>query len=102
MMLPFMESFKVRMIFKYLIEYCDCRLKSKAVKVDRAINLSIATSMKAHLFISMGLLLAGIFLMRGMEALMEPGFGLREIYILGGFLIAGLLVHAGWKERKAG
>lgn len=58
--------------------------------------------MKAHLFISVGLLLAGIFLMRGMEAIMEPGLGLREIYILGGFLIAGLLIHAGWKERTAG
>lgn len=56
--------------------------------------------MKAHLFISMGLLLAAIFFMRGMEALIEPGLGLRELYILGGFLIAGLLIRAGWKERK--
>ena len=57
--------------------------------------------MKAHFFISMGLLLAAIFFMRGMEALMESGLGLHELYILGGFLIAGLLIHAGWKERKA-
>ena len=28
--------------------------------------------------------------------------GLREVYILGGFLVAGLLIHAGWKERKVG
>ncbi len=57
--------------------------------------------MKSHLFISVGLLLAAIFIMRGLEALNEPGLGLRELYILGGFLVAGLLVHAGWKERKA-
>ena len=39
--------------------------------------------------------------MRGLEALSEPGLGLRELYILGGFMVAGLLVHAGLKERKA-
>lgn len=50
-------------------EPINCRLKSKAVKVDRAINLSIATSMKAHLFISMGLLLAGIFFNAGYGSL---------------------------------
>ena len=56
--------------------------------------------MKSHLFIAFGLLIAAIFFMRGMEALNEPGLGLREVYILGGFLVAGLLVRAGWKERK--
>jgi len=56
---------------------------------------------KSHLFISFGLLIAAIFFMRGMAAIAEPGLGLREVYILGGFLVAGLLVHAGWKERKA-
>ena len=54
--------------------------------------------MKSHLFISFGLLIAAIFFMRGLEALNEPGLGLR---ILGGFLVAGLLIHAGLKERKA-
>ncbi len=57
--------------------------------------------MKSHLFISVGLLLAAIFFMRGLEALNEPGLGLREVYILGGFFVAGLLVRAGWKELKA-
>ena len=56
--------------------------------------------MKSHFFISFGLLIAAIFFMRGMEALVEPGLGLREVYILGGFLVAGLLVRVGWKERK--
>ena len=53
--------------------------------------------MKSHLFISFGLLIAAIFFMRGLEALNEPGLGLREVYILGGFLVAGLLIHAGLK-----
>ena len=57
--------------------------------------------MKSHLFISSGLLIAAIFVMRGLEALNEPGLGVREIYILGGFIVAGFLVHAGWKERKS-
>ena len=57
--------------------------------------------MKSHLFISCGLLVAAIFFMRGLEALAEPGLGFREVYILGGFVVAGFLVHAGWKERKA-
>jgi len=56
--------------------------------------------MKSHLFIAFGLLIAAIFFMRGLEALNEPGLGLREVYILGGFLVAGLLFHVGWKERK--
>ncbi len=62
--------------------------------------------MKAHLFISFGLLVAAIFFMRGLEVLnaqgkFGAGFGLHEVYILGGFLVAGLLIRAGLKERKA-
>lgn len=57
--------------------------------------------MKSHLFIALGLLIAAIFFMRGLEALSEPGLGLLELYIAGGFLISGFLVRAGWKERKA-
>jgi len=57
--------------------------------------------MKSHLLIAVGLLIAAIFLIRGLEALNDPRLGLREVYILGGFLVAGLLIHAGLKERKA-
>jgi len=56
--------------------------------------------MKSHLLIAVGLLIAAIFLIRGLEALNDPGLGLREVYILGGFLVASLLIHAGLKERK--
>jgi len=58
------------------------------------------SSMKSHLFISSGLLIAAIFFMRGLEALSVPGLGLLEVYILGGFIVAGFLIHAGWKERR--
>lgn len=57
--------------------------------------------MRAHLFIAFGLLIAAIFFMRGLEALRTPGLGIRELYVLGGFLIAGLLIRAGLKDRKA-
>lgn len=57
--------------------------------------------MKSHVFISVGLLIAAIFLMRGLEALNEPGLGFREIYSLGGFFMAGLLIRRGWKDHKA-
>jgi len=56
---------------------------------------------KPHLLIAVGLLIAAIFLIRGLEALNDPGLGIREVYILGGFLAAGLLIHAGLKELKA-
>jgi len=51
--------------------------------------------MKAHLFMSMALLIGAIFFMRGLEALREPGLGLFELYIMGGFLLAGFLYKAG-------
>lgn len=57
--------------------------------------------MKAHLFISVGLLVAAIFFMRGLDAIAEPGLGMRELYVMGGFLVAGLLIRTGWKDRKA-
>jgi hypothetical protein len=56
--------------------------------------------MKSHLLIAFGLLVAGIFLIRGLEALAEPGWGLLELYILGGFVLAGLLVRQGFKLRQ--
>lgn len=56
--------------------------------------------MKAHIFIAIGLLIAAIFFMRGLEALDEPGLGWREGYILGGFIVAGMLIRAGIKERR--
>lgn len=56
--------------------------------------------MKAHVFMASALLMAAIFFMRGLEIFAEPGLGLQEIYVLGGFCIAVLLFRAGRKERK--
>ena len=57
--------------------------------------------MKAHVFMASALLIAAIFFMRGLEVMAKPSFGLQEVYILGGFIIAAFLFRAGWKERKA-
>jgi hypothetical protein len=59
------------------------------------------SNMKSHLFIAIGLLIGAIFMMRGLEALAEPGIGLRELYIIGGFLIAAALIRTGWRDRKS-
>ena len=56
--------------------------------------------MRSHLFIATGLLVAAIFFTRGLDALAAPGIGFRELYILGGFLVAGLLIYTGFKVRK--
>ena len=56
--------------------------------------------MRYHLFIAVGILLIMIFAMQGLDALAEPGFGVRELYVLGGFVFAGLLVRQGLRNRK--
>lgn len=56
--------------------------------------------MKHHIMIAFGILLAGIFLMQGMSALVEPGLGLRELYIVGGFVFSGLIIRNGLRERR--
>lgn len=57
--------------------------------------------MKSHLFIAFGLTLAFIFLLQGMDAIKTPGLGVREVYVLGGFVFAGLLICRGLKDRRA-
>lgn len=56
--------------------------------------------MKSHLLIAFGILMACIFTVRGLEALAQPGWGLFDLYILGGFILAGLLVRQGFKLRQ--
>ncbi|MEL7232422.1 MAG: hypothetical protein AAGJ85_07925 [Pseudomonadota bacterium] len=57
--------------------------------------------MGPHLKIALGLVLVGIFLFRGLEALSIPGLGIRELYVVGGFVLAGVLIHQGWKGVQA-
>ena len=57
--------------------------------------------MKHHIMISMGLLMAAIFSYRLANALLAPGFGGLELYLIGGIVIAGALIYGGLKARQA-
>lgn len=56
--------------------------------------------MKHHIMIAFGLLMAAVYGYRLANAILEPGVGLRELYLLGGLVIAAWLIHAGLKERR--
>ena len=56
--------------------------------------------MKHHVMIAMGLLMAAIFSFRLANALIEPGLGVVELYLLGGVMIAAALIFFGLKERR--
>ena len=56
--------------------------------------------MKHHLMIALGLLMAAIFSFRFANAVLVPGWGLSELYLLGGIVIGGLLIFSGLKERR--
>jgi hypothetical protein len=51
--------------------------------------------LKPHIFIASGILIGVIFGLRAMDALQTPSFGGGEMYILGGFVMSGLLIRAG-------
>ena len=57
--------------------------------------------MRAHLTLAFGFLLAAIFAYRGANALLEPGFGLSELYVLGGLIFAGWFMFSGSREILA-
>ena len=56
--------------------------------------------MKHHLMIALGLLMAAVFSFRFANAVLVPGWGLTELYLLGGIVIGGLLIFSGLKERR--
>lgn len=78
----------------------SCRPSGARETLDPGEECRNGHIMKSHLFIASGLLMAAVFFMRGLDALSNPGLGLREMYIIGGFLIAGGLIYAGLKERR--
>ncbi|MEO1569177.1 MAG: hypothetical protein AAFR94_08135 [Pseudomonadota bacterium] len=51
--------------------------------------------MRNHVFITFGLVMAGIFTWRAIDALAEPGFGVADAYVLGGFALAAALIASG-------
>ncbi len=60
--------------------------------------------MKHHIMIALGILLGLIFAMRAAFALLEPGLGFREAYLLGGLVLSGWLIIGGlaeWRHARA-
>ena len=60
-----------------------------------------STDMKHHLMIALGILMAAVFSFRLANALLAPGFGVSEVYLFGGIVIAAVLIFFGLKERRA-
>ncbi|MEO0816556.1 MAG: hypothetical protein AAFX86_04535 [Pseudomonadota bacterium] len=56
--------------------------------------------MKHHIMIAGGLLMLIIFAVQGFLAIREPGLGVREAYVAGGFLIGGWLIKSGLAEWR--
>ncbi|MEN8722693.1 MAG: hypothetical protein ABF335_07370 [Alphaproteobacteria bacterium] len=56
--------------------------------------------MKHHIMLAVGILIAAIFSYQGAIALMAPGIGLWEAYILGGLVLAGLILRKGLILRR--
>lgn len=50
--------------------------------------------------IALGLLMAAVFSFRLANALLAPGFGILELYLFGGIVIAAALIFFGLKERR--
>ena len=50
--------------------------------------------------IALGLLMAAVFSFRLANALLAPGFGILELYLFGGIVIAAALIFFGLKKRR--
>ena len=57
-------------------------------------------SVKHHIMISLGILLGLVFAFRAATAILEPGFGFREVYLLGGLVLSGWLIMGGLAEWR--
>ena len=58
--------------------------------------------MKKHVYTIFGLVMLGIFLWRGIEAIARPGLGLEEVYVAGGICLALVLTTMGIRMHLAG
>ncbi|MCI4645616.1 MAG: hypothetical protein MRY64_12625 [Hyphomonadaceae bacterium] len=56
--------------------------------------------MKHHIMIALGLLMLVVFTIQAVEAFQAPGLGLREVYVLGGFVLSAWLIRSGFNEWK--
>lgn len=50
--------------------------------------------------IALGLLMLIIFGVQGFLAIREPGLGVREAYVAGGFVLGGWLIKSGLAEWR--
>jgi len=61
--------------------------------------------MKKHVYTVFGLLMLGIFLWRGIDAIVKPGLGWDELYVVGGIVLAIVVTMTGIRlhlaERKS-
>ncbi|KCZ52661.1 hypothetical protein HY3_11390 [Hyphomonas pacifica] len=56
--------------------------------------------LKHHIMIALGILMGLVFAFRAAVAILEPGFGFREIYLLGGLVLSGWLIIGGLAEWR--
>ncbi|MDX1293287.1 MAG: hypothetical protein R3265_10785 [Hyphomonas sp.] len=56
--------------------------------------------MKHHIMISLGILMGLVFAFRAASAILEPGLGFREAYLLGGLVLSGWLIMGGIAEWR--
>jgi len=56
--------------------------------------------MKKHVMLSLGILLAILFGFRTVLALLKPGIGNKEAYLVGGLVLAGWLIKGGLSEMR--
>ncbi|MEE9272196.1 MAG: hypothetical protein V3U57_02845 [Robiginitomaculum sp.] len=56
--------------------------------------------MKHHIMIAFGFVLTIIFIIRAAGALAEPGWGMQEVYVLGGFVFCSILLWRGIRDFR--
>lgn len=56
--------------------------------------------MKHHIMIALGLLMLVVFTIQAVEAFQAPGLGFKEVYTVGGFILAAWLIRAGFSEWR--
>ncbi len=60
--------------------------------------------MKHHIMLALGILLGLVFAVRLAVAILEPGLGFHELYLVGGLALAAWLMLGGlaeWRHARA-
>lgn len=56
--------------------------------------------MKHHIMLALGILLGLVFAVRLAVAILEPGLGVRELYLMGGLVLSAWLILGGLAEWR--